>query len=105
MIVYSAVADDTLAVLAAIAGADGVVPKSARPAALLAAPRGRSRTELDPRALRVVGARLGAGGPADPRDARPRRRRREIAATLGVEPEWLLARRGEMLRGRPLVAA
>jgi DNA-binding NarL/FixJ family response regulator len=105
VIVYSAVADDTLGVLAAIAGAEGVVPKSARPAALLAALRGRPRPELDPRALRVVGARLapedlpilgmlahGVG-------------HAEIAATLGVEPEWLLARRGEMLRGRPLVAA
>ena len=96
VVIYTAVADELLDVLAAIAGADAVVPKSAPPALLLDILRGGQRAPLDPRALRAVGARLspdelailgmlthGVG------DA-------EIAATLGLEPEALRSRRAAM---------
>ena len=105
VIIYSALADNTLAVLAAIAGADAVVPKSAPPQVLLDALRGVPRAPLDPRALRAVGARLApddlailgmlAHGVGD----------EEIAATIGVDAESLLSRRAAMLPRRPLAAA
>ena len=105
VIIYSALADSMLAVLAAIAGAEAVVPKSAPPQVLLDALRGVPRAPLDPRALRAVGARLEpddlailgmlAHGVGD----------EEIAATLGVDAASLLSRRAAMLPRRPLAAA
>ena len=116
VVVYTAFPDPGLAVRAVIAGAAAVVAKSTAPRRLLAvlhaAGTGHLRPTLDPGALRTAGERLDPedlpilgmlvhGVPAD-----------EIAGTLGVEPEWLLARRWAMLRGlapnarrRPPVAA
>jgi DNA-binding NarL/FixJ family response regulator len=105
VIIYSAHADILLEVLARIAGAEAVVPKSAPPQVLLDALRGGPQAPLDPRALRAVGARLStddlailgmlAHGGGD----------EEIAATLGVGAESLLSRRAAMLPRRPLAAA
>lgn len=105
VIVYSANAAATLEVLAAIAGAEAVVSKSAPPDVLLAALRGAPRAPLNARALRAVGARLEpddlailgmlAHGVAD----------EEIAATLGIDADALLARRAAMLPRRPLAVA
>src|SRR3954470_23406468 len=102
VVVYSAFADDRLRVLGLIAGAVAVVPKTAPPDDVLAAVRGDDPTSLDggqltARALREVGSGLGAGdlailgmlahgvAPAD------------VASTLGVEQNWLIARRWAML--------
>ena len=112
VIIYSAFADAGLAVRAVIAGAEGVLPKATAPRVLLDALRNGAGTSLDSRALRALGERLDEGdlpilgmlahgvGP------------REIAATLGLEPEWLEARRWAMLsrlggaaRRHPLAAA
>jgi two-component system response regulator DevR len=104
VVVYSAFADDGMAVRAAIAGADAVVPKTTAPRALVTVLRtvgaGRARLALDARALREAGERLVpedlsilgmlAHGVSE----------REIAATLGLEPEWLTARRWAMLGRR-----
>jgi DNA-binding NarL/FixJ family response regulator len=101
VVIYSAFADDGIAVRAAIAGADAVVPKASAPRALLSVLRnvgtGRVRLSLDPQALREAGRRLEpddlsilgmlAHGVAED----------EIAATLGLDPEWLTARRWGML--------
>jgi DNA-binding NarL/FixJ family response regulator len=105
VVIYSAHADALLEVLAAIAGAEAVVAKSAPPQVLLDTLRGGPRAPLDPRALRTVGARLSpddlailgmlAHGVGDD----------EIAATLGVDAESLLSRRAAMLPRRPLAAA
>jgi DNA-binding NarL/FixJ family response regulator len=115
VVVYTAFPDAGLAVRAVIAGAAAVVGKSTSPRRLLAVLRaagaGHVRPTLDPGALRTAGERLDPedlpilgmlahGVPAD-----------EIAGTLGVEPEWLVARRWAMLaclgkaRRRPPVAA
>ena len=76
VVIYSAFADAALAVLAAIAGADAVLPKSAPPRAPArrrsAAGRG---APLDPRALRAVGARLDPDDLAILGHAGPRRGR------------------------------
>ena len=116
VVVYTAFPDPGLAVRAVIAGAAEVVAKSTAtrrlPAALRAAGSGLVRPTLDPRALREAGERL------DPEDLPilgmlahgvPTG---EIAGTLGVDPDWLLARRWAMLarlagdaRRRPPVAA
>jgi DNA-binding NarL/FixJ family response regulator len=112
VIIYSAFADAGLAVRAVIAGAEGVLPKATAPRALLDALRNGADTPLDNRALRAVGERLDEGDlpilgmlahGVDPR---------EIAVTLGLEPEWLEARRWAMLsrlgggaRRHPLAAA
>jgi DNA-binding NarL/FixJ family response regulator len=103
VVVYTAFPDSGLAVRAVIAGAAAVVAKSTSPRRLLAVLRaagtGHLRPTLDPGALRAAGERLDPedlpvlgmlahGVPAG-----------EIAGTLGVEPEWLLARRWAMLRG------
>jgi DNA-binding NarL/FixJ family response regulator len=99
--VYSAFADDAMAVRAAIAGADAVVAKATAPRALLTVLRavgaGRARLGLDPRALHRAGSRLEpddlpilgmlAHGVGED----------EIAATMGLEPGWLRARRWAML--------
>ena len=102
-VLYSAFADDRMAVLAAVAGADAVVPKSADPALLLDTLRAvatgrRAATPASPAALNTVGAAL---EPADlpvlgmlvngipPSD---------VAETLGMSGDWLLARRWAILR-------
>jgi DNA-binding NarL/FixJ family response regulator len=112
VIIYSAFTDPGLAVRAVIAGAEGVLPKATAPAALLKALRDGARTALDTRALRALGERL------DPADLPILGMlahgvdEREIAVTLGLEPEWLEARRWAMLsrlggaaRRHPLAAA
>jgi DNA-binding NarL/FixJ family response regulator len=108
VVLFSAFADGELAVLAAVAGAQAVVPKSANPHELLdavrAAARGeRAGREASPLALRAAGERL------DPDDlpvlgmlvhGLPPG---EIAHTLGVPPGQLDERRRAMLarlRGR-----
>jgi DNA-binding NarL/FixJ family response regulator len=99
--VYSAFADDAMAVRAAIAGADAVVAKATAPRALLEVLRavgaGRARIGLDARALHHAGSRL------EPEDLpilgmlAHGVSAAEIAGTMGLEPEWLLARRWAML--------
>jgi DNA-binding NarL/FixJ family response regulator len=101
VVVYSAFADDALAVRAAVAGAGAVVPKATAPRALVAVLRtvgaGRAQLGLDPRALRDAGRRLEPddlsilGMLAHGVDEA------QIAATLGLDPEWLTARRWAML--------
>lgn len=103
VVLYSAFADDLLAVLAAVAGADAVVAKSADPLELLevvyAAAAGRAALpSLTPEALTAIGAALEADdlavlgmlvhGVAAP----------EIASTLRMSEKWLQARRWAMLR-------
>jgi DNA-binding NarL/FixJ family response regulator len=102
-VLYSAFADDQLGVLAAVAGADALVPKSADPLRLLdtladvAAGR-RVPLASSPAALNTVGAALEPSDlpvlgmlvngvpPAD------------VADTLGMSDDWLLARRWAILR-------
>ena len=60
VIIYSAFADAGLAVRAAIAGAEGVLPKATPPRVLLDALRGAAGRRSTPRALRAVGERLDA---------------------------------------------
>ncbi len=101
VLVYSAFADADLAVRAMIAGADAVVAKSTPPPALLAAIRtvgaGGARPVFGPQALRRAGAMLEPddlpilGMLAHDVDEE------EIAGTLGLDPEWLAARRWAML--------
>jgi DNA-binding NarL/FixJ family response regulator len=102
-VLYSAFADDLLSVLAVVAGADALVPKSADPEQLLETLRGvadgqRLSTSPSRGALATVGAAL---EPADlpvlgmlvhgtPPD--------EVADTLTMTPDWLLARRRAILR-------
>jgi DNA-binding NarL/FixJ family response regulator len=102
VVLYSAFADESLSVLAVIAGARAVISKTADPADLVEAvreaPQGdRSLSALDPAALRAAGAQLGtddlpvlgmltAGVTED-----------DIARTLGVDADWLVARRWAML--------
>jgi DNA-binding NarL/FixJ family response regulator len=102
VVLFSAFADGELAVLAAVAGARAVVPKSADPDVLIdavrAAARGeRAGQEAHPLALRAAGERL------DPADlpvlgmlvhGLPPT---EIANTLGVERNRLDERRRAML--------
>jgi len=109
VVIYSAFADAGLAVRAAIAGADAVLAKTASPAALLAVLRGDLRPPLSPRALRAAGERL------DPEDLAILGMLahgvsgEEVAATLGLDREWLLQRRLAMLDRlslkRPLATA
>ena len=103
LVVYSAFADDLLAVLAAVAGADALVPKAADPHqlldVLLAVAAGQRRMPWpSPASLRTVGAAL---EPADlsivgmlVHGTPPR----EVAETLTVAPDWLLARRWAIVR-------
>jgi DNA-binding NarL/FixJ family response regulator len=103
LVLYSAFADDLLAVLSTVAGADALVPKSAEPellrdTLLLVAQGGRHIPRPSPSALTTVGAAL------EPDDlpilgmlvhgTAPD----EVAATLAISPEWLLARRWAILR-------
>lgn len=101
VVIYSAFADAAMAVRAAIAGADAVVAKSTPPRTLLAVLRaaagGGLRLRLDAGALRAAGERLEAAdlpilGMLAHAVPAP-----EVAATLGLEPEWLTARRWAML--------
>jgi DNA-binding NarL/FixJ family response regulator len=101
-LVYSAFADEHLVPLALVAGADAVVAKATRPDELCetvrALARGESRMPpLTQPAMESAGARLDAGDlpifgmlahgtPAE-----------EIAATLRMDPAWLVARRWAML--------
>src|SRR3954469_3227477 len=97
VVIYSAFADAGLAVRAAIAGAEAVLPKTASPRALLAVLKGELRAPLEPRARRAAGKRL------DPDDLpilgmlAHHVAHDEIARTLGIDEEWLLARRWAML--------
>lgn len=108
VILYSADADDSLAVLASLAGASALVRKDAAPEALAEAVRAAAHGEDDasvpsPEVLRRLGERLEPGdlpilGMVVNHTPDP-----EIAETLGV-PESRLARRRwsilERLRGR-----
>jgi DNA-binding NarL/FixJ family response regulator len=101
-LVYSAFADEHLVPLALVAGADAVVAKATRPDELCetvrALARGESRMPpLTQPAMESAGARLDAadlpifgmlahGTPPA-----------EIAATLRMDPAWLVARRWAML--------
>ena len=107
VVLFSAFADDALAVLAMVAGATAMVPKSADPWTLVAAVHAVAAGErvppwaaasalhaaaerLDPDDLPVLG--MLANGVPPP----------EIASTLGMREEWLAARRWAMferLRG------
>src|SRR3954447_12414301 len=101
VVVYSAFADAGLAVRATIAGASAVVAKAAPPRRLLAVLRAvaaaASQPVADVRALRAAGERLApadlpilgmlAHGVSE----------EEIGGTLGLDPEWLAARRWAML--------
>jgi len=109
VLLYTAFADDRLAVAAVVAGARGLMGKSADPDALAGAVRALARGDTilpppSPEALAVSAARL------DPQDlpalgmllhgTTPE----DIARTLAVELPWLVARRWAMLerltRGR-----
>ena len=112
VIIYSAFADAGLAVRAVIAGAEGVLPKATAPRALLDALRNGAETSLDNRALRALGERLDEGDLPILGMLAHGVQPREIAVTLGLEPEWLEARRWAMLsrlggaaRRHPLAAA
>lgn len=102
LIVYSAFADQLLSVLAAVAGADALVSKSVDPERLLDALAGDQDGELTlgatPQGLQTVGAALQPdelpilgmlvhGTPPS-----------EIAETLEITEEWLLARRWAILQ-------
>jgi DNA-binding NarL/FixJ family response regulator len=103
LVLYSAFADDLLAALAAIAGADALVPKGDDPERLLEALHGLAqgrvrRPRPSPQALATVGAALEPedlpilgmllhGTPPD-----------EVAQTLGMSADWLLARRWAIVR-------
>lgn len=109
VLIYTAFADDMLALLATIAGADALVSKAALADelcdALHAVARGKTMlapispaametaaSELDPKDLPIVGMLVHGTPPG------------EIAKTLGVAEPWLAARRWaiiERLRGRP----
>ena len=112
VIIYSAFADAGLAVRAVIAGAEGVLPKATAPRVLLDALRDGVDTPLDSRALRALGERLDEGDLPILGMLAHGVQPREIAVTLGLEPEWLEARRWAMLsrlggaaRRHPLAAA
>ena len=112
VIIYSAFADAGLAVRAVIAGAEGVLPKATAPRALLDALRNGADTPLDSRALRALGERLDEGDLPILGMLAHGVQPREIAVTLGLDPEWLEARRWAMLsrlggaaRRHPLAAA
>lgn len=103
LVLYSAFADDLLAALAVVAGADALVPKSAEPEllreTLLVVAHGERRAPRPtPSALATIGAAL------EPEDlpilgmlvhGTPPS---EVADTLAISPAWLTARRWAMLR-------
>ncbi len=102
VLVYSAFADETLTLLAAVAGADGLVSKAADPDDLAAAVRSvacgerlelvvssqvmlATASRLDSEDLPILGMLVHRTPPA------------EIAETLNMSEEWLTARRWAML--------
>ncbi|MDQ3721233.1 MAG: response regulator transcription factor [Actinomycetota bacterium] len=102
VLIYSAFADDMLGLLAAVAGADGLVSKGALAEelchALRAVARGesllgppspatmeRAASALDPEDLPIIGMLIYGTPPP------------EIAETLGVADAWLTARRWAIL--------
>ncbi len=109
VLIYSAFADEMLGLLAAVAGADGLISKGALAdelcEALRAVARGKSligppspatmesaASGLDPEDLPIIGMLIHGIPPA------------EIAETLGVAESWLSARRWAILlrlRGGP----
>ena len=109
VIIYSAFADATLAVKAAIAGAEAVLPKTATPRALIAVLKGELRPPLEPRALRAVGASLESADLAILGMLAHGVSEQEMADTLGLDRELALARRAAILaklgRGRTPAAA
>ena len=109
VVIYSAFANPALAVKAAIAGADCVLPKTASPKALIAVLRGELKPPLEPRALRAAGASLETEELAILGMLAHGVSEEEMAATLGLDQEHALARRAAMLaklgRRRPLAAA
>jgi DNA-binding NarL/FixJ family response regulator len=109
VIIYSAFADAALAVKAAIAGAEAVLPKTATPRALIAVLKGELRPPLEPRALRAVGASLEPDELAILGMLAHGVSESEMATTLGLDPELALARRAAILaklgRGRTPAAA
>ena len=109
VIIYSAFADAALAVKAAIAGAEAVLPKTATPRALIAVLKGELRPPLEPRALRAVGASLEPDELAILGMLAHGVSESEMATTLGLDPERALARRAAILaklgRGRTPAAA
>jgi DNA-binding NarL/FixJ family response regulator len=103
VVLYSAFADDTLAVLAAVAGAHALVAKSSDPERLLGTLHRAARDEpvptmASPAGMRTVGAALEPedlpvlgmlmhGTPPD-----------ELADALAMSDDWLLARRWAILQ-------
>jgi len=102
-VLYSAFADERLAVLAIVAGADALVPKSSDPEQLLETlltvaggqritmtPSPTAMTTvsaaLEPADLPVLGMLIHGTPPA------------EVADTLAMSPDWLLARRWAILQ-------
>src|SRR3954463_5319806 len=108
VVIYSAFADDAMAVRAAVAGASAVVPKATAPRTLLAVLRsvaaGRAQRALDGRALREAGEDLEADDLPILGMLAHGIEHDEIAETLGLEPEWLLARRWAMLAPAKMAA-
>jgi DNA-binding NarL/FixJ family response regulator len=102
VVVYSAFADEHLVPLAVVAGADAVVPKATRPDELCdtvrAIARGESRMPpLTQPAMESAGARLDAADLPIFGMLAHGTLAEEIAATLRMEPAWLVARRWAML--------
>ncbi len=102
VLIFSAFADENLALRAAVAGAEGLVSKGATPDELCSAIRCVARGEpwlpfLSAELLQAQGAKL------DPEDLpvvamlRERVPEEEIAKTLRVELSWLQARRWAIL--------
>jgi DNA-binding NarL/FixJ family response regulator len=108
VVVYSAFADDAMAVRAAVAGASAVVPKATAPRSLLAVLRsvaaGTAHLALDGRALREAGESLEADDLPILGMLAHGVEHDEIAETLGLDPEWLLARRWAMLAPAKMAA-
>lgn len=102
VLIFSAFADETLALQASVAGAEGLVSKGATPDELCAAIRSVARGEpwLPPLSAELLQAQ---GEKLDPEDLpvvamlRERVPEEEIAETLRVELPWLQARRWAIL--------
>ena len=99
---YSAFADSELAVLGVIAGADALVRKDADPDHLAEAVGGLADGGAEPlaptpEALHSAGSRLHPDDLPILGLLTHRVAAAEIATTLGVQPEWLWARRWAML--------
>lgn len=108
-VIYSAFADETLTVLAVVAGADAVVGKASAPEQLCETLRAVARGESQlwaptPTVSEGVAARLDAEDMPILGMLLHRIPAAEIAETLAVDESWLSARRWailERLRGRP----